>query len=122
MTLAPGDIELLVTTARESYVRQFIAFAKNQQSKCHRGAAEVKMEIGGTSGFFEDLCCADFVMNDDQVRVVELAPDDELSFDPVEGKYGSVSLRVRNLQWDDVVLRHDLGELPHAQLKRWFER
>ncbi len=80
------------------------------------------MEIGGTSGFFEDLCCADFVMNDDQVRVVELAPDDELSFDPVEGKYGSVSLRVRNLQWDDVVLRHDLGELPHAQLKRWFER
>lgn len=80
------------------------------------------MEIGGASSLFEKLYCADFVINDDQVRVVELASDDEPSFDPVEGEYGSVSLRVRSLQWDGVILRHDLGELPQAQLKHWFER
>ena len=111
-----------MATVRDRYVRQFGEFAKNQLSKCDRGAAEVKIKIGEAAGLFNSLYCVDFIINDGQSRIVELAPNDNLPFDPIESKYGTASLSVRCLQWDDVVLRHDLDELSHARLEHWFER
>jgi hypothetical protein len=115
------DIVSLVTRARDDYVRQFREFAKNQRSKCRRGGPEIKMELDGGRGFFRGLCCVDFVMNDDETRIVELAPD-EFSFDPVRSEHGSASLSVRHMQWDDILIRHDVDEIPQARLEDWFER
>jgi hypothetical protein len=112
----------LVAHARDHYIKQFRAFVEDQLAQCEQGAAEVKLQLGEQSDIFQRLYCVDFISNDGAARVIEFSPGDVLSFDPVTGHYGRSALVIRHLHWDDVLLRHDLEQVPEAALDAWFQR
>jgi hypothetical protein len=64
----------------------------------------------------------DFASNDGQFRLFELVPDKHLAFDPFVITYGRMAVRVDDLRWDDVLIRHDLSEVPATDIEEWFDR
>ena len=115
------DRTALVTRIRDHYVDQFRAFAKQQRASCTLGAAEVKLQLSDESGLLDRLYCADFIKNDGAQEVVELQPENFLSFEPIAGAFGKASLSITHLRWDDVLIRHNLDEVPPGPLTRWFQ-
>jgi hypothetical protein len=110
-----------VTRVRDHYVDQFRAFAKQQRASCTVGAAEVKLQLSEQSGLLDRLYCADFIKSDGAQEVVELQPENFLAFEPIAGTFGKASLSIEHLRWDDVLIRHNLDEVPHEPLSRWFQ-
>ncbi len=80
------------------------------------------MQLSEESPVFARLYCADFVGNDTQSRVIELSPDTFLSFDRITGSYGESTLIIQHLQWDDILLHHDVEAISEADLHAWFQR
>jgi hypothetical protein len=115
------DLAAFVTRMRDHYVDQFRAFAGKQRASCTQGASEVKLKLSEQSGLFDRLYCADFIRNDGTQKIVELQPESILAFEPIVGTLGQASLAIEHLQWDDVLIRHDLADLPSDQLSNWFQ-
>jgi hypothetical protein len=116
------DFINFVGRIREHYLDQFTAFAQLQMQNCTKGAAEVKLKLSESSTLYERMYCVDFIRNDDQARVIELQPENILTFDPIEVSFGRTLLIVEYLRWDDVVLHYDLVDLPTDPLNIWFRR
>lgn len=112
----------LVARARGHYVEQFAAFVSGQRVTCIQGAAEVKFQLGEDSGLYQRLYCVDFVRNDDVVEPIEFQPEYVLAFDEVSAPFGSATLSIQGLRWDDVVIAHDAPSLPENELSQWFRR
>lgn len=110
-----------VARIRDHYVDQFRAFAAQQRASCIQGASEVKLQLSEQSGLFDRLYCVDFIKNDDTSEVVELQPENILTFKAITGAFGKASLLIEHLRWDDVLIQHDLDHLPHDELSRWFQ-
>lgn len=110
-----------VTRIRDHYVDQFRAFANQQRASCTVGAAEVKLQQSEQSGLLNRLYCADFIKNDGAQEVVELQPENFLAFEPIAGTFGKASLSIEYLRWDDVLIRHNLDEVPPEPLSQWFQ-
>ena len=126
MTLTGWQLERMDPTAfikriRDHYVDQFRAFARQQRTHCTQGASEVKFQLNEHSELFDRLYCVDFIKNDDALEIVELQPENILTFEPIAGTFGNASLVINHLRWDDVVIRHDLDELPADRLSSWFQ-
>jgi hypothetical protein len=115
------DPVAFVTRIRDHYVDQFRTFAKQQRAGCILGAAEVKLQLSEQSGLLDRLYCADFIKNDGAQEVVELQPENFLAFEPIAGTFGKASLSIEHLRWDDVLIRHDLDEVPAGPLSHWFK-
>jgi hypothetical protein len=115
------DPTAFVTRIRDHYVDQFRTFAEQQRAGCTRGASEVKLQLSDKSGLFGRLYCVDFIKNDGAQEVVELQPENILTFEPIVGTFGKASLSIEHLRWDDVLIRHDLDALPSDRLSRWFQ-
>ena len=114
------DSTAIIARIRDHYVDQFRAFAEQQQARCTQGAPEVKFQLNEQSELFDRLYCVDFIINDGAVEIVELQPENILTFEPITGSLGHASLAIKHLRWDDVLVRHDLDELPSDQLSKWF--
>lgn len=114
----PADF---VTRIRDHYVDQFRAFAQQQRASCAQGASEVKLQLSEQSGLYDRLYCVDFIKNDGAHEIVELQPENILTFDPIAGTIGNASLSIKHLRWDDALIRHDLDDLPPGQLSHWFQ-
>jgi hypothetical protein len=112
----------LVTQIRDHYVDQLRVFIARQRQICTKGGSEVKLQLGDQSKVFSRLYCADFIKNDGAPEVVELRPEHSLSFAAVEGTFGRASLRIEHLEWDNVLLRHDINALPAEGITRWFQQ
>ncbi len=115
------DPTAFIARIRDYYVDQFRAFAEQQRARCTQGAPEVKFQLNEQSELFEQLYCVDFIKNDGAVEMVELQPENILTFEPITGTFGNASLAIKHLRWDDALIRHDLDELPADQLSNWFQ-
>jgi hypothetical protein len=115
------DVITFISRIRDHYIQQFQAFAADQRRNCKQGAAEVKLQLD-EGDLFQRLYCADFIKNDGDRVVVELQPESVLAFEPFSIPFGAASLSIEHLRWDDVLLYHDVAELPPQDLANWFHR
>ncbi len=113
------DAVTFISRIRDHYIQQFQAFAEDQRRNCKQGAAEVKLQLN-EGDLFQRLYCADFIKNDGQSVILELQPGSVLTFEPVSIPFGAASLTIEHLRWDDVMLYHDVAELPPQDLAKWF--
>jgi|SRR5258708_26305686 hypothetical protein len=118
------DITDFIARIRDHYVEQFGVFADQQKRSSHRGGSEIKLRFGETSKLFERLYCADFVKTDvdGQNEIIELQLENILTFDTISGSFGAAAYSIEHLRWDDVLVYHDLAELPPAEISWWFRR
>lgn len=116
--------EELVTRVREHYLEQFWKFVEEQKERCPTGTNELKIQSNGPrETLHRNLYCFDFATNHDgKIGFVELEPDKFLSFEPFVVDYGRMAVRVDELEWDRIIVRHDLGELPPGAIDAWFDR
>lgn len=114
------DLAALLSRTRNLYVAQFRSFAQKQLANCVQGATEIKLRLSEESKLFDRVYCVDFIRNDGAPKIVELQPEDIMTFDAVTGALGSSSFSIEHLQWDDVLIRHNLEHQPYDDLSRWF--
>ncbi len=116
------DVDNLISRVRDHYVEQFHAFIAQQREEGAPGAAEVKLQLGEESGLFENMYCADFVRNEGQAQMIEFIPEQILSFGRIQSVFGQTALTIDHLRWDDLVLLHDVEQLPAERVSGWFRR
>ena len=115
------DIVALIAHARDHYVEQLEAFANAKSNDCTTGSPEVRLRLGDHSMLFNRLYCVDFIKNDGKAEAIDLQPDRVLSFEPVLGSFGSASVTIEHIRWDDMVIRHDATELLSSGVADWFQ-
>jgi len=115
------EFEELLELARDSYVGQFVDFVDKQTALHDQGAAEVKFVIDGDSEFYRNYYCTDFASNDGEGQIIELAPDEEVTFDPVEVSLGEMDMTVSRLVWNDVTIASNDRSLQGGDFADWFE-
>lgn len=113
--------EALIAKVREHFLEQFTAFVTSQKEACDQGASEVKLRLSDQSSIFQHLYCVDFIQNDAEANVIEFAPANVLTFEPLSGSFGTATLVIEHLRWDDIVVHHDAQE-PAPGLAEWFEK
>ncbi len=117
------DPEAFIARHRQHYVDQFVDFVADQLLSCSKGAAEVKLQLGGESELYRNLYCMDFIKNeDDRPQPIDLMPDRFLTFDPVRGSMGDVDLLIEHVRWDDIEIHHDAMDVPNELVAAWFDR
>jgi hypothetical protein len=117
-----GDFEDLVERVRDHYLAQFWALADQESKRCTNGTAELKIGLNGQSHFYKNRYCVDYATNDGKIAVVEFVVEKFLMFDPVTFDCGRATLLVDHLRWGDVVIEHDLPDVPADAIEEWFER
>jgi hypothetical protein len=115
------EFEELLELARDSYVDQFADFVDRQTATHLKGAAEVKLQISGDSEFYRNYFCADFSSNDDDGQIVELAAEEEVTFDPVEVSLGDMEMIVSRLAWNNITIVSNDRTLLASDFAEWFE-
>lgn len=115
------EFEELLELARDSYVGQFADFVDKQTARFQQGAAEVKLQISGDSEFYRNYFCTDFASGDDGGQIVELTPDEEVTFDPVEVSLGEMDMIVSRLMWNDINITSADRTLLASDFADWFE-
>lgn len=117
-----GEFEDLVGRVRGHYLEQFWELADQASARCTNGTAELKIQLNKpSSDLYRGLWCVDYATNDGKIEVKEFAVDKFLMFDPVTFDCGRATLLVDHLRWDDVVIEHDLPDLPADAIEEWFE-
>jgi hypothetical protein len=117
-----GDFEDLVVRVRDHYLEQFWKLADQASESCTVGTAELKIKLNDPpSDLYKGLWCVDYATNDGQIGVKEFAVDKFLLFDPVTFDCGRATLLVDHLRWGDVVIEHDLPDVPADAIEEWFE-
>jgi hypothetical protein len=116
-----GDFEDLVVRVRDHFLEQFWALADQASEQSTVGTAELKIQLNGPSDVYKGLWCVDYATNDGKIEVKEFAVDKFLLFDPVTFDCGRATLLVDHLRWDDVVIEHDLPDVPVDAIEEWFE-
>ena len=119
-----GDFEDLVARVRDHYLEQFWALADQQGEGGTEGTVELKIQLNGPSELYNGLWCVDYASKDEdgEIQVAEFAVDKFLMFDPVEFDCGRAALLVDHLRWGDVVIEHDLPDVPADEIERWFDQ
>ncbi|MDC7676300.1 hypothetical protein [Asticcacaulis machinosus] len=115
------DFEDLMELSRDSYVSQFASFVEKQQALHDKGSAEVKFQLSDQSGLYRRLYCADYASGGEGGQIVEMTPDEEVSFDPISVSLGELEMTVQRLSWHDVTLTVEGAALPPDAFAEWFE-
>ena len=115
------EFEELLELTRDSYVGQFADFADKQTALFDKGVAEVKLQISGDSEYYRNYFCADFASNDDDGHIVELAAEEEVTFDPVEVSLGNMEMTINRLVWNDITIASNDRTLLAGDFAEWFE-
>ncbi len=120
------EFEDLIDLVRDSYLGQFSEFIDQQVKTAEaegakKGTGEVKLQLPEDSGLYRNYYCADFMGADDASNIVELSPDEEVTFDAVDVTLGQMEMRVERLQWNDLNIALD-GPLDGRDLAEWFEQ
>ena len=117
------DITDFIARIRDQYVEQFEVFADKQRRSCSaRGGSEIKLRLGETSKLFERFYCADFVKTEanGQNEIIELQPENILTFKTISGSFGAAAFSIEHLRWDDVLIYHNLEAVPPQEISGWF--
>ncbi len=115
------EFEELLELARDSYVGQFADFIDKQTALFDKGSAEVKLQISGDSEFYRNYFCTDFASGDDGGHIVELAAEEEVTFDPIEVSLGAMEMTVSRLVWNDITISSNDRTLLASDFAEWFE-
>jgi len=115
------DFEELLELARDSYVAQFAEFVDRQKAEFAQGAAEVKLQVTGESDYYRNYFCADFAPGGDEDQILELAAEEEVTFDPVEVSLGNMDMTVTRLAWNDLTITANDKTLLAGDFADWFE-
>lgn len=119
------DLNDLVEQVRNHYVEQFRVFSEEQRKGCTQGASEVKLQLSAESKIYRSLYCVDFIKNDEELegpKIAELLPDSFLDFAPFSIALDNGIVVVDHLRWDDIVISHDVSDLPSTEIDDWFCR
>ena len=81
----------------------------------------MKMKLGEPGEVFQGLFCADFVKNDEKFEIMMLQPKRRLSFAPISVSLATMTLRIEQLHWDDILISHDVVALPQDEIDVWFQ-
>ncbi len=115
------EFEELLELARDSYVGQFADFVDRQAVLFGKGAAEVKLQISGDSEYYRNYFCADFGSGEDDGHIIELAAEEEVTFDPVEVSLGNMDMTINRLVWNDITIVSNDRTLLAGDFAEWFE-
>jgi hypothetical protein len=108
-----------VEKARNLYVEQLLGFIREHKATGKRGASEVKLQLPPPKRLFQNITCVDYLENDkDGVIAIDMRADRTLTFEPTFLQQDDLSIRLRDLHWDDVIIRFD-GVAP--TLNAWFD-
>jgi hypothetical protein len=114
----------LISLARQLYVDQLVGFLRNQFAKYPGGSAETPTERPTNPNLYGAHYRVDFLTTIegkmDASVVVDLVPDQQLEFEPIEGSAGPTRVRMEALNWDDVEIAHDVAGDMAPRLKDWF--
>ena len=115
----------LVQLARQLYVDQLVGFLRNQFAKYPGGSAEVTTTRASNPDLHGAHYRVDFLTGVEANKtgsvVVELVPDNQLEFAPIEGTAGQTRIRLEQLNWDDIEITHDLTRDLAPLLQPWFD-
>lgn len=118
------EFEDLIELVRDTYIIQFSEFLERVRTEHGSGTGEVKLKLSDDSSLYRNCYCADFMSDADagaeSGSIIELAPDEDVTFDAVDVVLGEMDMRVERLQWNDVNLRID-GALDSRDFDEWFE-
>ncbi len=113
----------LFEAARSLHIEQFSRFVEKAAAACNRGAAEVKLILSENSTLYQRFFCVDFVCNDEKGRVIhEMSPEEMLNVEGFVIDWDGVEIVFEDLDWSDVVLSHDAGEVGLDVIEQWFQR
>lgn len=112
----------IIDLARRTYLEELAQFVIAQGKQHPSGEAEVKTLHRDAPKLFGGHYRVDFIgQQDGQPVPVDLIPDRRMRLDkPLEGRSGAMQLRIEQLVWDDVLIRHDAPGDMAAVLKDWF--
>ncbi len=114
------EFEDLIEMVRDSYVDQFSEFVDTQtKATGPKGAAEVKLVLPDDSGLYRNLYCADY-SRADEGDVIELLPEEEVTFDPVDVSLNDMNMHIERLLWNDVTIATERA-VDSLELAEWFE-
>jgi len=119
------EFEELIELARDSYVGQFAHFADMQARAHPDGVPEVKLEVSEEAGLYRSLYCADYMTGQpdeaQMPQIVELAPDSEVTFEPVVVTLNELEMTVEALDWHE--MNFSLTGAPDTLqgIDAWFE-
>lgn len=123
----------IIELAYRTYVEEFAQFVGKASKAVSEGQAEVVTEHADAPALFRGLYRVDFhgrgaagrdLLGQTRVKpmVTELTPDRRVRLDsPIEGKAGAMNVRMTQIVWDDVGIRHDAPGDLRAALEPWFE-
>ncbi|SFI50972.1 hypothetical protein [Albimonas pacifica] len=124
MTEAPS-LASLAAAARETYLSFFAGMVEATVEPGVEGMSEVGVDLEDP-GFLGGLYRFDLVLRlpDDRAVSLDFAMEVPHGQDlpAFAERVGALTLHVFRLRWDDVVVHHDLGDLPEDALEGWFER
>ena len=121
----PASLAHLAAAARETYVAFFAGMVEATVEPGVEGMSEVGVDLEDP-GFLGGLYRFDLVLRlpDDRAVSLDFAMEVPHGQDlpAFAEQVGALTLHVFRLRWDDVVLHHDLPDLPEDALEGWFER
>jgi hypothetical protein len=113
----------IIELAYRIYVEEFAQFVGKASKAVTDGMAEVQTERAEDKTLFRGLYRVDFAGKDrDRTLATELDPDKRVRLEaPLEGTAGAMKVRMVQIVWDDVGVRHDAPGDVTAALNAWFE-
>lgn len=124
----------IIELAWRTYVEEFAQFVGKASKAVSEGQAEVVTEQGAAPGLYRGLYRVDFygkgsagrdLLGQTKIKpmATELTPDRRVRLDaPIEGAAGAMKVRMTQIVWDDVGIRHDAPGDLGAALGPWFEQ
>lgn len=114
----------VIEHARRIYVDQLARFMEEAAKQLPDGWGEMQTSRGEASALFRGLYRVDYLGREGgELSVAELAPDKYLQLNQaIEGSFGSLLVRIEQVEWDDVAISHDSAEDLTAVLTPWFEQ
>eukprot|EP01042_Synura_sphagnicola_P035224 gene35224-45131_t len=100
---------------------QFATFVDSQARQFETGSAEVKFEVPEDGGFYRNYYCADYASSDGGGHIIEMTPEEEVTFDPIEVSLGDMEMIVGRLVWNDVNITTNDQTLMADDFSEWFE-
>ncbi len=117
---AQSAARVLVAGVRDHYVAQFRGFVARELEASPGGASELKIKLKDDGELFNQLYCVDFYRGSGGAAGGSELEPTHLTFPALKGKFGQAALSLVDLRWSDVLIRHDLAQVPADAMLEWF--
>ncbi|MFT3996959.1 MAG: hypothetical protein QM667_06100 [Asticcacaulis sp.] len=105
---------------RTHYLEQYRSFIENHRKAGNAGEPEVLLVVQDDA-LFDGFLVADYLITDNDPRVVRFEPSKMLSYKPITVTLTGMDVIIERLRWDDVVVVSDVALPDKATLQVWFD-